>query len=335
MHFSKQRQFPIYFALPLISIALLITAIYVSFKSFIENPDNDNYQMCRSIPIKSKHSSKADVVFFAATEGMTSALKLTIRSLKSTGTQARVILFTDLNFNPSMEDAEFLKQNEIELERKLIPPSENQKLVPHMERYTAEYDWLIEHANKTKIQRILHSDSYDVFFQLDPFAESILPSDQLVFVIEPHPIRSCFWNLNWFKKCYGDREYESFKNEFIICGGTIGGNATEYLDLLKLLLRMPEWHRCYEVGMDQPILNHLVWSGKLKAKGFKYRFTGCNGGFMTVQWCIVSQLVNINDKGQILSPAGQPPACIHQYNKIDKLEKYLYKACQIKRPKKR
>ena len=335
MHFTKQRQFSIYLILPLVSLFLLVTAIYVSFQSFVQQTENDNFHICNSLPQKSKHSTKYDVVFFAATVSMLPPLKLAIRSLRSTGTQSRIILFTDINFNPSMYDAEFLKENNVELERKLIPSYENKTMVPHMERFVCEYEWLKEHLNKTRIRKILHSDAYDVFFQKDPFEEAIIPSDQLVFVIEPHPIRSCGWNLNWFLKCFGERELQTYKNEFILCSGTIAGNATEYFSLLKIMINLPEWEKCYGESMDQPILNRLVWSGRLKSKKVNYRFTGCNGGFLTVQWCVINQSVNINDKGQILSPSGQPPAYIHQYNRIDKLEKYLYKSCQMRRPKKK
>ena len=334
-HFSKQRQFSIYLILPLVSIFLLITAIYVSFQSFLQQPENDNFQICTNLPVKSRHSSKDDIVFFAATATVLPPLKLAIRSLRSTGAQSRIILFTDINFNPSIEDADFLKQSHVEVERKLVSSYDNKTMAPHMERFLCEYEWLQDNINKTHIGKVFHSDAYDVFFQRDPFEESVTPSDQLVFVIEPHPIRSCGWNLNWFKKCYGDREFEIYKNEFIICSGTIAGSAIEYLSLLKLMINLPEWERCYGESMDQPILNRLVWSGRLKTRKINYRFTGCNGGFLTVQWCVVNQLVNINDKGQILSPSGQPPAYIHQYNRIDKLEKYLYKSCHMKRPKKK
>ena len=327
----KQRQFSVYLALPIISVALLIAAIYVSVQSFISEPDNDSNQMCPVIPLKSTASTKNDVIFFMATGTVKPELKLAIKSLKSTGTQAKLVLITDVDFNPSIEDATFLKQSDVELYRRVTPPI-NKTIVPHMIRYKYEYEWLLNH---TLISRVFHSDAYDVYFQKDPFGAASLNKEKLTFVVEPHPIRSCGWNQNWFESCYGDRELLKYKNEFIICSGSIIGNATEYIKLLEIMLNTSEWDKCYGISMDQPILNHLVWSGELKEKGVNYKFTGCDGGFMTVQWCVVNRMVNINDKGQILSPAGHVPAYLHQYNRVDKLEKYLYKSCQMKKPKRK
>jgi hypothetical protein len=82
-----------------------------------------------------------------------------------------------------------------------------------MTRYHYEYDWLTNHSGE--IDRVLHSDAYDIFFQADPFAD-VIKHEYLSFVVEPHFIRGCGWNLNWFEQCFGTAP-EHFKNSFIIC----------------------------------------------------------------------------------------------------------------------
>jgi hypothetical protein len=200
------------------------------------------------------------------------------------------------------------------------------RLVPHMTRFHHEYNWLTAHASE--VDRVLHSDAYDIYFQSDPFAD-VIRFDSLGFVVEPHFIRGCGWNLNWFQQCFG-MIAEGFKDNFIICSGSIGGSAEYYRTLVGLMLNLSQWETCYHESKDQPILNYLVWSGAVKRAGIKYRFTGCDAGMMTLQWCVVNKVVRFNDKGQIVSPSNVVPAYLHQYPRLDGLREYLFKSCGMK-----
>jgi hypothetical protein len=103
----------------------------------------------------------------------------------------------------------------------------------------------------------------------------MIKHEYLSFVIEPHFIRGCGWNLNWFEECFGVVS-EHFKNSFIICSGSIGGNADYYRTLVGLMLNTSQWRTCYASRKDHPIINYLVWSGQASAAGIKYRFVGCD-----------------------------------------------------------
>ena len=78
------------------------------------------------------------------------------------------------------------------------------------------------------------------------------------------------------------------------------------------------------------ILNVLVWMGNVSAAGIKYTYTGCDGGFFTVQWCALEKEILHNEHGQVISLKGVVPSYIHQYNRIDNFTKELYKKCRIK-----
>jgi hypothetical protein len=85
------------------------------------------------------------------------------------------------------------------------------------------------------------------------------------------------------------------------------------------MLNTREWRTCYNPSKDQPILNYLVWSGKAREARIKYRFIGCDGGLMTLQWCVVNKEVRFTQFGQVLSPSNTVPAYLHQYPPLDGL----------------
>lgn len=280
-------------------------------------------RICQKSHFKSNFSSPRDAILLYGTK-LTSGLHLTIKSIRSTGSMARVILLTPKRSYFSSEDIKLLDKYKVELYDDYFIPL-NQKVVPHMLRFNHELKWLME--REQDIDRILHTDSYDIFFQDDPFKNIF--HDDLIFVLEPHFIRNCGWNLNWFSQCYGENITRKYHNNFIICSGSIAGSVSNYVKLLKLMTTQPEWQKCYSPSNDQPILNYLMWSGKIDEAGIKYHFTGCNGGFMTIKWCVVNDQVKFNENGYVLSPSLSIPSYLHQYNRIQSLNNYLFKTCEI------
>ena len=137
------------------------------------------------------------------------------------------------------------------------------------------------------------------------------------------------WNLAWIRKCYGDTTMYSMNYNFIICSGSISGSSKEYFKLLELMLGTKEWNSCWDTSMDQPILNWLVWNNLVKKAGIKYELSGCDGGFFTMQWCVLEEKVLINEHNQVKSIGGNVPAFLHQYNRYPNLSKHLMSICSI------
>jgi hypothetical protein len=195
-----------------------------------------------------------------------------------------------------------------------------------MFRFECELKWLLEHI--FSVSRVLHTDAFDVFFQGDPFSGH-LSFEKLTFVVEPHCSRSCGWNLGWIRKCYGDQGMREMGHTFIVCSGSIGGSARQYLAFLQLLVSQPEWQTCWGSSLDQPILNHMLWTGKIAKNGIKYALTGCDGGFLTMQWCVSEGKVLRNEKRQVVSSEGVVPSYLHQYDRNAKFAPLLFQACGL------
>ena len=282
---------------------------------------NDNENQINSINVSEEvGSGPRDVVFFYAT-AFGNGLQLSISSLRKTGCKCRIILFISKTFEINRFLINFFVQNNVEV----ISNSDDSRqrgYAPHMLRYEFEYLWLLNHTDE--VDRVLHSDAFDVFFQGDPFTRAI-DNKSITFVIEPHQLRSCGWNIAWMNQCYGDIGVNMFRHNFIICSGSISGPSSEYLKFLEVLISQPEWSSCWGTSLDQPIVNYIVWSGKLTQNGIKYKFTGCDDGFFTMQWCVLDSNILYNEYNQIISTEGSVPSYIHQYNRYPELEARLKK----------
>lgn len=264
-------------------------------------------------------STRRDAVLLYATS-FTEKLSVVIKSLRATGAGCRIVMLWG-GQDMSWVASKFFAKFEVDVVENCFDKS--RKNVPHMIRYEYEEKWLRENAGK--IDRVLHTDAYDVFFQGDPFTSHIR-KDVLTFVVEPHCFRSCGWNLAWLDHCY-PKSVQKMLHNFIVCSGSIAGPASEYLKLIQLMTQQREWKTCWDKSLDQPILNYLLWNGHIRDHGINYTFTSCDGGFLTVQWCAVEDRLRENEHNQITSIMGSVPSYIHQYDRLPLFQRHIYEKC--------
>jgi hypothetical protein len=195
-----------------------------------------------------------------------------------------------------------------------------------MLRYECEARWIAD--NLPALDRVMHCDSYDVFFQGDPF-QPIVPFDKILLVKEDMQILMCDWNSKWLMECYGKVVWEHIKQNNVICTGIIAGSASEYLRLVTYMRRRPEWRVCWDNSKDQPVLNYLLWTGAFALHGFNFTFTGCFNGIFTMHWCqgYGSTSLNLNDRRSVVTPKGDVPFVLHQYNRYQQMIDYLLRQC--------
>jgi hypothetical protein len=176
----------------------------------------------------------------------------------------------------------------------------------------------------------MHCDSYDVFFQGDPF-QPVVPFDKILLVKEDMQILMCDWNSKWLMECYGKAMWEHIKQSNVVCTGIIAGNASEYLRLVNYMRRRPEWRICWDSSKDQPIFNHLLWTGAFAFHGFNFTFTGCFSGIFTMHWCqgYGSTALNLNAELSVVTPRGDVPFVLHQYNRDQQMIDYLLRQCSM------
>jgi hypothetical protein len=267
--------------------------------------------------------SPSDALFLYSSS-FVPGLELALRSFRSTCLLCRIVLFGDSNFATNGRQSLLLGTLHVELITTCVD-AKNRSSVPHMFRYECIQSYLESHGG---IRRVFHSDAHDVFFQGNPFAA--LSPTHLSFVVEPHCIRTCGWNLNWLMQCYGGRVMGGMTNRFIVCSGSIGGPAGEFLKLIALMVGQREWATCWGHSFDQPILNQLLWSGEVARAGIKYQLGGCDAGVYTMQWCVIEREVLMNADNVVVSRVGTRPFLLHQYNRIQNFDAHLFEKCFVR-----
>ncbi|EAX87278.1 hypothetical protein TVAG_347090 [Trichomonas vaginalis G3] len=311
---------------PLIYIGFLIPFIVFLFTQRQNEQQTIIYpNTCNFSSNLYRGSTKRDVILFSA-DKFHPGLELAVRSLRSTGSQCRVIILAAKKIQINSKIQALFNELDVEIKDDCLNLHPERNYVPHMLRYEFEQQWLSE--NLDRVDRVFHADAFDVYFQKDPFGPEI-STDRLLFVVEPHAFRSCGWNLNWMKTCYGETMMNKMRNRYIICSGSIIGGVKPYLQLLDLMISQDEWTSCWKPSYDQPILNYLVWENILDEQNIKYDLTGCNGNYLTMQWCLPTDSIRLNKQVQIMSEIGTVPAFFHQYNRNKPLESFLREKCKV------
>jgi hypothetical protein len=235
------------------------------------------------------------------------------------------VLFTAHEFSPTRQFSTIVKKFGVEL----IPdcdPRDGRPLHGHMLRYEFEADWIND--NLDQIDRIMHSDCYDVFFQGDPFCD-FAPFDHIRLVKEDQLISQCDWNSNWIKQCYNNDTWYHIRDYNVICTGIITGNATQYLRLIRFMMHLPEWRRCWDSSKDQPIFNNLHWTGIFEAHDFTFSYTDCFHGLFTMHWCQREKPIRFTPENLLLTPMGDVPFLLHQYNRYQRVIDDLTRKCKM------
>ena len=203
-----------------------------------------------------------------------------------------------------------------------------------------KYDCTIieTHINKKKIQfkryeifskyldghqfnKVLLSDSRDVYFQENPFKFNF--NGPINFFLEDHLIKNCSYNSNWIIKTYGKSEFEKVSNKTILCSGTVLGNyekIKEYLNLIKVNINKYKYKKKLKYfitfrpdpegrGCDQGHANYIIHNSKLNGTNL---YSNAKGPIATALY-----LKNIifDNKYRLVNELGDPYLVVHQYDK--------------------
>jgi hypothetical protein len=244
-------------------------------------------------------------------------LEIFVKSLRKFYSE-KVLLILN---KPNIELIKKLKDFNIDFLDTKIFPSES-----YQSRYQYYYDYL---NNSKGYQKVLLTDSRDVFFQNNPF--NFLYKKNLNFFLEDKYIKNCSVNIKWIKRTVGKLVLEKILNKKISCCGQVIGNCEniiEYCEIMrKNIIRYhykPSIHSLLFKrkikGWDQGIHNYLVYGDFFKNIDF---YENKSGDVVTLSHC---KELNFNNKGKLINQNGNEYSIIHQYDHfIDSLKSLIYK----------
>jgi len=284
--------------------------------------ERDTCPLCKFSPFHEPSSSKHDVILASALSEM-KRVEYFIRTLRTTGCRARVILFLDNLNQIDFYWKKILKLCDIEVVL-VHYQSDVIHSAPKLSRYYHEYEWLKN--NIKDVNRVLHTDTFDVIFQSDPFISDINESN-LYFTLEPVTLSESLWTEKWIEQCYGLEVVQDFSSEFVSCSGVTLGGAKPYFKYLEILVGSPQWSRCFGHSLDQAHHNYLLFSGDFQSAGLSIEFMDCQSPYLTMHFCCKKQKCTLKSKGVLYINSSNPPVLIHQYNRWKNITQMNFNKC--------
>jgi hypothetical protein len=175
-------------------------------------------------------------------------------------------------------------------------------------RFEMYYQFL-KNADPSQCRKIFITDTRDVIFQGNPFANTDMAS--LYLYAEPEMIGACYTNSLWYKSLYGDAGLAKIKDQLIICGGTLLGTRASILNLIEMfwdeLAGLTQNEKSFGT-CDQALLNYLAYN---KLKNWMLGETYSSN----VATLSHAKHFKFNANGQLLNMNGEPVPVVHQYDR--------------------
>ena len=278
-------------------------------------------KLCNFVPFGPVNSSRRDAVFAAVTE-YGRGVEILVRSLRTTGCRASVVLFTtDESLVPLELKACDVKVVVVE------PFGKRAASSPYKIRWEWYYVYLKEHVNE--YDRVFHTDAFDAFFLSDPF-EFAPDRGALYFQMEDKPLRWCPYNKKWLLSCHHDCNRWKLLSKTIACSGSLVGGAAEFLSFIEMMVTHNEWPSCWGKGFDQGDFNYILYTQY--EPNHNAIFMNCNSGFLTVNYCGEAGLVFDTEEYLLTPDRTKRVAYVHQYNRASDVATKLTSLCPSNLP---
>jgi hypothetical protein len=186
--------------------------------------------------------------------------------------------------------------------------------VPKLSRYYFYYQWLSAHISE--VDRVIHTDTFDVIFQSDPFLPS-LNASRLYFTFEPVSVKDSRWTAGWISECYDGAFFKEHGRKPVSCSGVTAGGGEPFLRYLKVLLNGGTWKKCFGHSLDQAHHNWLLYTGAFAKVGLEIDSFDCNSQFLTMHFCCKIGKCHWDNATEVIygNRSDRAPVLVHQYNR--------------------
>jgi hypothetical protein len=272
--------------------------------------------VCYQCSINPITSTPSDLILTFAYPDV-SAVRGLLVSIRSVGIRSQVVLvlISGTSIPPDIEA--LLESCDIQT---FFARVDNTSLLeaPSVFRYLAYRQFL---ASRT-FNRILHVDPAHVYFQGDPFTDS-LSDDGVHVVLEGESISASADTSRSIADCYGAAELSRLSPYRVASAGIFGGGAATFEPFVANL-SVPD---CYRQGDDQAHLNHWLWAAAPRAP---FTYHGCDSQIVTGTSCVSAHL--LNSYRVFVGATGNEAAVFREFAAIVNVPRYIDQVCNIMSP---
>ena len=259
-------------------------------------------------------------------------LETFVRSLRSTGCRARVVIFHD---ERSLESVNGYMRGLLDacgvilIDIGVIQP--RFVAFPYEVRHPWYYKFLLRFRGD--FDRVITSDLSDVFFQTDPFTEEFT-NRTLQATTELVTLDRCPLNREWVEK--SDPYYDPvfYQGRISLCFGLLYGSTNAMLAFYDTFFRTRAWREFKIKTIDQGYLNYYFYRGKFAKRGLHLTATLPNDLIISARGG-ASKNVTDSETGYVLMDNSVViPAMIHHYNRICSFISNIKHVCPSENPDK-
>lgn len=242
-----------------------------------------------------------------------------VRTFRSTGTKARIVLFTNPE-DHSERLAKILRDCNVVIID--VPDFKNfHFLLKRKTRFPLMFDLLSEAPEY--FNRVMYCDLFDTMFQGDPFTEETT-TKSVVIASEPETLFNR-WAYVRARKIAGWHWYK-YKDSSNLCSGFFVGSAAMIKTICELEIAV--YGPNFKVrSSDQIILNYLVHTNQFQYLGIDFDVSiGANSHYPSI--AMDKNGYNLTVLGEIKHyKTGVTPLLIHQYNRNWEYSRLIHKYC--------
>ena len=259
-------------------------------------------------------------------------LEIFVRSLRSTGCKARIVIFHDEMSLESLneyvykliEDCGVILIDIGVIQPRFVP-------FPYEVRHPWYYKFLL-HFRKD-FDRIIISDLSDVFFQTDPFTEEFT-NRTMQITTELVTLDKCPINREWVEKADPYYDPVFYQGRITLCFGLFYGSMNAMLSFYDTFFRKKAWANFRLKTIDQGYLNYYFYRGKFAKNGLHLTATLPNDLIISVRGGASNDVID-NETGYVLmNNTVVIPAMIHHYNRICSFISNIKHVCPSENPDK-
>lgn len=280
-------------------------------------------QLCNFSTLKEFSDSTNRDLVISAFFGKTVNMVAFVRTLRSTGCKATIVLLID-----HLALTDFSENHFRQLHSCGVILHDIGIFYENKRRYFPGFAMIpiIEYVFKMNqfYNRVLYCDSFDIVFQRDPFSSN-LPPDRIQFATERSLYQDTLYNQKWYNELPFPKIFPT--NSFVINSGQIYGESrlvSKYFDLF-----LNYYHFKQLTGLlvhDQAYMNFLVYNNHLTNISLKYDIDREYGIFSTTLYVASFHgaviFGNIQDNSDTIQAA-----VIHQFDRNSTLRNLVLASC--------
>lgn len=283
----------------------------------------DHCPLCKMDGYYKSNSSTPRDFIVTAGFNCTNNIQSFLRSLRSTGCKATVVIFVDdLGFEKLHEFQQMLIFN---CGAVLINVGAINKR--YYDKYGSRHLFFFKFIYEYKhlIDRVIFADLFDIFYQEDPFTDDFNSTGAFAST-EFNKFKDCPQNTKWVKSVDKNYAQDFYADKTALCFGLYYGSINCMLKFYDIIFKQPDWSIFKLKDIDQGYLNYYFYKGIFSSNGLHLRGTRLGDKIVTTRGGQASD--HLGPNGEVLLKGSDVvPSVLHNYNRQCKFLQAIQEKC--------